>query len=207
MVALLGINIAPKWKLKASAFTVACHWKGTEITAAMFCHALVKQLWSGKVLVPLSLIAQDSLKYKDFLKSSDNLLSFLPGSLLEVIVSVWITWCVSWDFGSCKDFGVHFRIHLAAAGAECRAEEGGLQGSPDARILSLPETTTLHLCFWLNVSCDENEQRWDTPSCSSPSMGGRTHEAVWGDSLVQRIPALSMGCMYTHTEMCLCAGV
>jgi len=29
MLALLGISMAPKWKLKASAFTMAWHWKGT----------------------------------------------------------------------------------------------------------------------------------------------------------------------------------
>lgn len=105
---------------------------------------------------------------------------FLPGSLLEVLLSIWITWYEFCDFEPCKDFGVHLKRHLAVAGTECRDKEGSLQSCPDARNPDLTGTpTSLHFCFWLHVSyvMMRKEQSLDSHFCSDATPG---RQNAWG---------------------------
>lgn len=131
------------------------------------------------------------LNAKIFLNAMTIHYLFLFGSLLEVLLSIWITWYVSCDFQPCKDFGVHLKRHLAVACTECRDKEGGLQSCPNARHLDLTYThiSTLLLLVARVLWWGRNKV-WTPISVPILHLGGRMHEVFWEDFLVQRIWAL-----------------
>lgn len=105
------------------------------------------------------------LNAKIFLNAMTIHYLFLFGSLLEVLLSIWITWYVSCDFQPCKDFGVHLTRHLAVACTECRDKQGGLQSCPNARHLDLTYThiSTLLLLVARVLCYDEEGTKFGLP--------------------------------------------